>query len=86
MIDAESFEIGISYRFDNDVELLVAHNQLYSDGSENDFEKSYSTLGIGYYWSGKFRVHTEYKFDRSKRFYGSDNNEDVLFIGARYWF
>ncbi|WNC73995.1 porin [Thalassotalea psychrophila] len=87
LIDATGLEAVVTYRFNNDIELLAAVNTLTADESDNDYEMSYYVAGIGYYWADDFKVYAEYKMDDSTNVDGSESsNGDMLAIGARYSF
>lgn len=92
IIDANGLEAVVTYRFDNNIELLAAVNQLTADEQGNDYEMAYYVAGVGYYWSDNFKVFAEYKFDDTTYADGQSfedangANNNVLAIGARYVF
>ncbi|MEW6998977.1 porin [Colwelliaceae bacterium BS250] len=85
--DATGHELYVSYRFDNDIELVGGSIGVSSDEDGNDYEKSYVVAGVTYYWSDQFRVFTEVKVDDSTNASGADAaDNDSLSVGARFSF
>lgn len=85
--EATGYELYVSYRFDNDIELVGGSIGVSSDEAGNDYEKSYMVAGATYYWSEQFRVFSEVKADDSTDANGADAaDNDSLSIGARFSF
>ena len=78
-------EAMVTYRFANDLEVLGGYNSVKSDDGD-DYEKAYMVAGVAYHFSDHFRVHSEYKLDESTNFDGSENDDDILAVGARFSF
>ena len=92
LIDANGLEAVAAYRFGNDIEILVALNQLSADENNNDYEMAYTVAGVGYYWADNVKVFVEYKMDDTTMANGDSFEDangaknDVIAIGGRYIF
>lgn len=87
LAEATGYEIYVSYRFKNNIELVGGSIGVTSDDDGNDYEKSYLAAGVTYYMSDKFRVFSEVKVDDSTDVSGADApDNDSLSVGARFSF
>lgn len=86
------FELYSSYRFDNDIALILGYNSLNDNsdqayGSKGDYHLNYAIVGVNYYWDDEFYLFTEARLDNSTLSEGSTMpTDDAIGIGMRYEF
>ncbi|MCJ8321842.1 MAG: porin [Colwellia sp.] len=92
MNKSTGIELHSSYRFDNDIALVLGFNSLKDDskadfGSNGLFHKKYIVVGAKYHWIEEFHLYTEFKIDSSTASdQGVDLSEDAFGIGMAYEF
>ncbi len=92
MNKATGIELHSSYRFDNDIAILLGFNSLKDDskadfGSNGLFHKKYIIVGAKYHWIEEFHLYTEFKIDSSTASdQAIDLSEDAFGIGMAYKF
>jgi predicted porin len=79
MNKATGIELYSSYRFENDISLILGYNSLkdrskINIGSNGVFHKEYFILSAKYHWDDDFYIYLESKVDRSTL---SDNTSDL---------
>ncbi len=92
MNKATGIELHSSYRFDNDIALVLGYNSLKDNstgdvGSNGLFHKKYTVVGAKYHWIEEFHLYAEFKIDSSTSSdQGVDLSEDAFGIGMAYEF
>lgn len=92
MNKSSGIEMHSSYRFDNDIAIVLGFNSLKDDsktdlGSNGLFHKKYIIVGAKYHWIEEFHLYTEFKIDSSTASeQGVDLSEDAFGIGMAYEF
>ena len=92
MNKATGIELHSSYRFDNDIALVLGYNSLKDNstgdaGSNGVFHKKYIVVGAKYHWIEEFHLFTEFKIDSSTSSEQDvDLSEDAFGIGMAYEF
>lgn len=92
MNKSTGIELHSSYRFDNDIAILLGFNSLKDDskadfGSNGLFHKKYIVVGAKYHWIEEFHLYTEFKIDSSTATDQTfDLSENAFGIGMAYEF
>ncbi|GAA4891766.1 porin [Ferrimonas pelagia] len=91
VFDGDGYELMVNYTFDNALTLVSGVNWLESSDStyedENGkFKRLLYVLGAHYQWGDMIRLYVEGKIDDSE--FGSDNgsDENLIGVGARFYF
>ncbi|QBF84136.1 porin [Shewanella maritima] len=94
--EAQGLETMLSYRFDNDIRLLVSHNVLEAGDTYealyngDKFKRQFTAVGAHYIWDENTIVYLEGRFDNSD-FSGSQeeinkkSDHDGIGLGIRYF-
>jgi len=92
MHKAAGIELHSSYRFDNNIALVLGYNSLKDNsagdiGSNGRFHKKYIVVGAKYHWIEEFHLFAEFKIDSSTASEQDvDLSEDAFGIGMAYEF